>query len=279
MSKRTKRLLCLLLVLCMLPVLSGCGLGTALTAAKTARAMSKLESFEGELSAELQADIMGVSTPLELSVPVKCVISPLQFEASLDFELLGLPFSFRFLGEKEDDILTMYLGMDASGLSEQAVMWSASQSAVKGGAKLDVKTVMGAYLALSDCFEEKGTETLAGFECTLYEGVLTRKVVEKFFEGSGGFNSGNVSLTEAELIDALSDTPVSFWLEKAGSRVIGLRADLSDLAALIAEEALKDSLPVSLGVSEAVFSFTFTDFDCVDEIVIPDEARAALEKK
>jgi len=279
--KTIKKLVCLVMVLAMLLVLTGCGLGAAITAAKTARAMSKIESFSAELTVDLECTALGVAVPAVLTAPVNCTVGPFMLEADSEIEMSGtsLPL-LKIYMEKDGSLLNLYLGSDAGASLGIPTIWTAQQTKLSGDVKLDVKTVMGIYMALSDSFEAAGTETVGSFTAQRYDGTLPRALVSKLFEGSGGMSFGNVTVSEDELIDALSDTAVSFWLDTDSSRLVKLEADLSGFADKLSLGMISQlPVDVELSIEKAVVSFTMEDFDCVDNIVIPEDAKAALESK
>ena len=89
-----------------------------------------------------------------------------------------------------------------------------------------------------------------------------------------------VKFSESELIDAFSDTPVSFWLDSDTHCIVKLEMDLSRSADILFLGILSQALGTELdaGIDKAVMSFTVSSFDTVDEIVIPQEAKDALEE-
>lgn len=273
-----KNLLCLLLVLCMLLSLSGCGLGSAITAAKAARAMSKLESVSGELVLDLELSAYGMEIPAKLSAPVDFVTEPFALQSDTQLELMGsvIP-AFKVLMEKDDTYLKLYLGVGTEG----AEAWSAQQTQLKSQKKLSVSTIMGVYSALSDCFHEAGSESVGDFTATRYDGVLSEKLVSRFFKGSGGLTVSGVKFTEEQLVAAFADTSVSFWLDSDSHCLVKFQVELSRSADMLLLGLVSDVLDMDAGagVDKAILSFTVSEFDSVDEISIPDEAKAALESK
>ena len=276
-----KRLLCLLLALAMLMSLSACGLGSAITAAKVARAMSKLESVSGDMELELELSAYSLKIPATLSAPVDFIISPFALHADTQIEISGQSVPvLKIYAEKADKKLNLYLGATANSLLGSKEVWTASQSTLKDSPKFGVKTILAIYSALVDSFSEAGTEKLGRYNTVRYEGVLPEALVEKFFEGSGGMTVSDVKFSESELIDAFSDTPVSFWLDSDTHCIVKLEMDLSRSADILFLGILSQALGTELdaGIDKAVMSFTVSSFDTVDEIVIPQEAKDALEE-
>ncbi len=273
-----KRLLCLLLVLVMLLSLSGCGLGSAITAAKAARAMSKLKSISGELLLDLELSAYGVEIPAKLSSPVDIVTEPFTMQADSQLELMGSSIpAFKAFMEKDGSYLKLYLGVGTAG----AELWTAQQTQLKSQKKLSVSTIMGVYAALSDSFAEAGLESVGDYKATRYNGILSEKLVSRFFKGSGGLTVSGVEFTEEQLIEAFADTPVSFWLDNDSYCLVKLQVELSRSADMLFLGLISDALGMELeaGVDKAVLSFTVSDFDSVEKIIIPDEALDALENK
>ena len=277
-----KRLLCLALATVMLLSLSGCGLGSAITAAKAARAMSKLESVSGELKLDLELSAYGMEIPAALIAPLDFTVEPFALQADSRLELMGnsIP-AFRIFMEKEESLLKLYLGTVTTSLLGSTEVWTAQQTQVKSQKKLSVSTIMGVYAALADSFSEKGTESVGSFTATRYDGVLSEKLVARFFKDSGGFTVSGVEFTEEQLIAAFADTPVSFWLDNDSYCLVKLQVDIGGSADMLLSGLISDAFAAEpdTGVDEAVLSFTVNSFDSVDAIIIPDEAKAALENK
>lgn len=277
---KLKKLICLALVLVMLLSLSGCGLGSAITAAKAARAMSKLKSVSGELVLDLQLSAYGMEIPAKLSAPVDFVTEPFALQADTQLELMGQSVpAFRVFMEKDDAYLKLYLGTSTAALFGGTEVWTAQQTQLGDQKKLSVSTIMGAYTALSDSFSEAGLESVGDFNATRYDGVLSEKLVSRFFKGSGGLTVSGVKFTEEQLIDAFVDTSVSFWLDNDSHCLVKFQVELSRSTDMLFLGLISDALDMEseAGVDKAVLSFTVSDFDSVDKIIIPDEAKAALE--
>lgn len=279
---RAKRILCLLLVLCLLLSLSGCGIGSAITAAKVAKAVSKLQSVSGDMTLDLELSAYSMEIPAVLSSPVDFIMSPFALQADSQLEIAGKTVPvLKVLMEKDGKTMGIYLGATASTLLGSQEVWTASRVPLKSGSKLSAKTVLTLYMALSDSFSQTGTEAVGGYTASRYDGTLPEKLVSEFFKGSGGMTVYGVEFSEEQLIQAFSNTPVSFWLDSESFRPVKFEADLSRSADILFLGILSQLVNMELeaGINKAVLSFTVSDFDSVDEIVIPQEAKDALENK
>ena len=299
--KTGKKILALLLVCALALSMTACG---SLSAAKTIRKLGKLESYHADLNIDLglSLDMMGESLPLDFlfDLSADCNTDPFRGEGELRMVLVDEESDpVRLYLIQEDDGLTVYSSAD-SGKT-----WTKSTLALgSSGSGLSLsKDTIALFAEISSAFEKTGTETINGYEATVYSGEISGELLHSALEEANFVDSLSEAL-ELEpgtlTLDEVGSIPVTVALDNKSDLPVRITADLSELMdslfpfflQAIARAAEKEGgaegeaeeLLAMLSLMEVSFdrflvTLELKDFDAVGEVSIPDEvvdaARAA----
>lgn len=282
MKTNIRKILCAVLVLVMLLSLSGCGVGSIFSITKTAKAMSKVESASVNISTDIDVEMLGTELPLSGSADVDFTVDPFRAEINLDLpeQLDNGSFDIPLYTEYIDGKQAVYYGAKLN----DTVIWTANTTELEipeGELKLDFKTALGMYIKLSDGFEKVGTEKYGSFDSTHYRGTIPEKVINEIVAQNGeGLTIGEVKLSTEDLAKMFGDMTIDFWIDNDSARIVGLSMDMTK-ATETALELVSGDIPTAqlLSIKKWTISISFTDFNHIDVIEIPEEARAALKSK
>lgn len=269
----TAAALALLLVL----GLSACGgndAGEAIVKAQEAMADVQSMTYQTVMEMDLSAD--GDSVSMSVSADVSAIVDPLALEMamSLDMGELGT-LDYTSYMVSGDDALTMYscldMGDGPTWIREDVTdMTSLSQ--------YDAKASLDLYLKSAQSFREAGSETVGDYEAVRYDGVIKGDDLDEVLETSGVLEQlSNLGIEEsADLLTDIGDLPISIWIDQATSFPVKYEMDMSALMqTMLGKMAETDESVSGVTVDKLIVSMVVTGVDCVDEIVVPEEALTA----
>ena len=269
----TAAALALLLVL----GLSACGGNDASEAiVKAQEAMADVQSMTYQTVMEMDLSAEGSSVSMSVTADVSAIVDPLALEMamSLDMGELGT-LDYTSYMVSGDDALTMYscldMGDGPTWIREDVTdMTSLSQ--------YDAKASLDLYLKSAQSFREVGAETVGDYEAVRYDGVIKGDDLDEVLETSGVLEQlSNLGIEEsADLLTDIGDLPISIWIDQATSFPVKYEMDMSALMqAMLGKMAETDESVSGITVDKLIVSMVVTGVDCVDEIVVPEEALTA----
>ena len=269
----TAAALALLLVL----GLSACGGNDASEAiVKAQEAMADVQSMTYQTVMEMDLSADGDSVSMSVSADVSAIVDPLALEMamSLDMGELGT-LDYTSYMVSGDDALTMYscldMGDGPTWIREDVTdMTSLSQ--------YDAKASLDLYLKSAQSFREAGSETVGDYEAVRYDGVIKGDDLDEVLETSGVLEQlSNLGIEEsADLLTDIGDLPISIWIDQATSFPVKYEMDMSALMqTMLGKMAETDESVSGVTVDKLIVSMVVTGVDCVDEIVVPEEALTA----
>ena len=269
----TAAALALLLVL----GLSACGGNDASEAiVKAQEAMADVQSMTYQTVMEMDLSADGDSVSMSVSADVSAIVDPLALEMamSLDMGELGT-LDYTSYMVSGDDALTMYscldMGDGPTWIREDVTdMTSLSQ--------YDAKASLDLYLKSAQSFREVGAETVGDYEAVRYDGVIKGDDLDEVLETSGVLEQlSNLGIEEsADLLTDIGDLPISIWIDQATSFPVKYEMDMSALMqTMLGKMAETDESVSGITVDKLIVSMVVTGVDCVDEIVVPEEALTA----
>ena len=272
----TAAALALLLVL----GLSACGGNDASEAiVKAQEAMADVQSMTYQTVMEMDLSAEGSSVSMSVSADVSAIVDPLALEMamSLDMGELGT-LDYTSYMVSGDDALTMYscldMGDGPTWIREDVTdMTSLSQ--------YDAKASLDLYLKSAQSFREVGAETVGDYEAVRYDGVIKGDDLDEVLETSGVLEQlSNLGIEEsADLLTDICDLPISIWIDQATSFPVKYEMDMSDLMqTMLGKMAETDESVSGITVDKLIVSMVVTGVDCVDEIVVPEEALNATSE-
>ena len=281
-----KRMAALLLAAALLLSLSGCGVfDTKL--ARAVQKMSKLDSLRLELQAEA---VLAVEGPAEqdggqaaLQLPASCSgvfdlkVKPLLVKGETALQYPGGGQKHLACIEQKDGAYYLYSRANAGSLWQK-----------RGLAQWDKLQVSGLRYIVqgAETFSEVGREEIKGSPATRYDGLLAGEYLEGLLQlyGVEELLRDGLGFQLAEgLFSGMKDIPASLWLDESSGMVVRLQLDLRDCAADLAARQLRqsrdasgfDALGLSLSLESLLVTVDLGQFDAIEDISIPDEARAA----
>ena len=272
----TAAALALLLVL----GLSACGGNDAGEAiVKAQEAMADVQSMTYQTVMEMDLSAEGSSVSMSVTADVSAIVDPLALEMamSLDMGELGT-LDYTSYMVSGDDALTMYscldMGDGPTWIREDVTdMTSLSQ--------YDAKASLDLYLKSAQSFREVGAETVGDYEAVRYDGVIKGDDLDEVLETSGVLEQlSNLGIEEsADLLTDIGDLPISIWIDQATSFPVKYEMDMSDLMqTMLGKMAETDESVSGITVDKLIVSMVVTGVDCVDEIVVPEEALTATSE-
>lgn len=291
---RMKKLLCALLVGALTLCLCACSGGIRLFSApltleqKLARAaeqMQQLKSLHMDLEAcvGVTFNIAGESIYREEHTHnlLDLQTEPMKMYVEMQNDQPDEGSGYLCYAEQDGDTVNVYSSYDGGAT------WS--RSTAPSLTELPAQNTAQQALLLLSCaatFTETGKETVNGSEATVYSGLISGELVEQAVKASGVMDSVAEALgglVTEDMLKDLGDIPVSIAIDDESCMLVRYTMDMSQVMQSLMERLLGSVLDqYGLEQTEAFFklekvtlSVTLSQFDSVEEIVIPEAARAA----
>jgi len=270
---KMKKALSLLMCFVLLFSMTACGLFDS-TLIKSIKAMSKLESFHADITADclVSADIdaIGSTKSIELDLTADAaadfILSPLQFrldgtltENNIVPDFIPLP-GFSLYGESAGNRVNVYAGIDGQ--------YKGYSLGVAGGSEFDTGALVKLLRGSSKLFKEAGSETIGSSEAVRYDGTITQEMLSSILALAGA--SEDFSIT--------GSIPISVWIDKASFMMLRLDMDLSGISENFSS-LLSNIVEINLGVLDlsldlvpksVEISILFSQFNSVQSIEVPE---------
>lgn len=143
----------------------------------------------------------------------------------------------------------------------------------------DSTASMATYLEAIQNFKKVDTEEVAGVKADKYEGVITEEYFQKFLDESGVGEQLGLDGADAEtfkqLFEGIGEMPIVIWVDSERLLPVKYDFDMTDMMS-----AMMDNMGAAeegISIDKVTVFMTFTGFDNVDKIDIPQEARDAEE--
>lgn len=265
------------LVLMLVLGLSACGgndAGDAIVKAQEAMADVQSMTYQTVMEMDLSAD--GDSVSMSVTADVSAIVDPLALEMamSLDMGELGrLDYTSYMVSDA--DTLTMYSCLD---MGDGPTWIREDVSDMTSLSQYDAKASLDLYLKSAQSFREAGTETVGDYEAVRYDGVIKGDDLNEVLETSGVLDQlSNLGIEEsADLLTDIGDLPISIWIDQATSFPVKYEMDMSAIMqTMLAKMAESDESVSGVTVDKLIVSMVVTGVDCVDEVVVPEEALTA----
>ena len=282
MKKNVKKWMALGLVLVMLVSLTACGSGGSSTedVMKAAQeALNQVTSMRYDMSMDMTLSAGGQTIESNTHGVIAYNADPLTMEMkmTMDMGAQGQYDMVMYAGQEGDD-LVMYMS-DGVNWGKQTLADAAQLK------QYNAQDSMGIYLENIDSFQEAGTEQVNGSDATKYEGVIANDALNEVMAASGmdeQLAQYGLSGDEAAAIyQDLGDLPVAIWIDQESNLPVQYEMDMTAMMQNIMTK-LFENMDVSaedmdFTVDKMFISMTLYDFNNVDQIEIPEEAKAAPE--
>lgn len=143
----------------------------------------------------------------------------------------------------------------------------------------DSTASMATYLEAIQNFKKVDTEDVAGVKADKYEGVITEEYFQKILDESGVGEQLGLDGADAEtlkqLFEGIGEMPIAIWVD--GERLLPVKYDFDMTEMMSSMMENMGAAEAGLSIDKVTVSMTFTGYDNVDKIDIPQEARDAEE--
>lgn len=188
-----------------------------------------------------------------------------------------------FGGETQEMESTVYAEADGDNLITYTQLegdwYKITQTGLEAQEEYDYTKVVGTYLEAIQNFKKTGTKNVAGVKADKYEGVITEDYFQTVLEESGlgdqlGID-GEDTATLKDLFEGIGEIPITIWID--GEKLLSVKYyfDMTDMISVMMKNMGADE--EGFVIDKVVSSMVITEFDNVDAIDIPREAREAEE--
>lgn len=284
--KNLKKAIALLLALTMLLCLGGCG-SFEKKMAKAAAKMSRLNSMHMDMDVELGMDIsvMGQSMEMEMSVDagIDMNMEPYAAKMDLNVKALGVSQNMQIYVIDEDGARRSYSSDDGGktwtkGEAEDIDLDSSS---------LNAKDALALLAKWAESFVQDGEEKINGSAATKYSGEIEAEYLMEALELTGAKDKLEEILgADIDAVpDGIGNMPVSIWIDNKSSMIVRMEMDMTTLMqgilAQFLDETISSSLadagleglPMEMGISKAVATMEYSQFDQVPAIELPEGVK------
>ena len=255
--------------MCLLLVVSLCACGgekdpkSALE--KISENMQDLESLRFQLSMGMTMGVEGFELPIELSMTGESTMEPELFHGLLTLNMLGMNIDLETYMETKDGEIISYTGSDMGSGME----WEAGREEALPMEAMDLEV----FLPLVSNFQKlEETGEVHGREVIYYGASLNPEAMKKMME-SGAMGPVDEVLGEnGDPFEGLPENfeiPITCGVDPEDLLICSLSMDLSQLFSQMDAEELGGT------VEKVTVEMEFYDFNQVEPIEIPAEARAA----
>ncbi|MBR4550174.1 MAG: hypothetical protein IKO83_09720 [Oscillospiraceae bacterium] len=301
--KTCKKILVIALTLLMLLSLSACGMSD-LPLIKAGLGFIQLNSVhirpEGELAMNIDLPAFGMNMNMAITADgeVDYCADPLSFSADVSLNYMDETMNFLAFGEDRGGEFFLSYSEDGGDTWTETNLGKTADITAKMDKASDfsISDLIDLGKNLGDSFSgfsKGGQEMVGGVSATRYDASFSlRKLMnskearEAFFQGMAeAMKVDAAALAEQIDVSALEDLELSLWLEEAGSRIVKVQLDMSDLMhsiigsglldSILASEAGLEGVDFAVDVSSMRLALSFSDFDGVGEISRPTGGSAA----
>lgn len=222
---------------------------------------------------------------IQISIPLVNINETVVAEYDLKSDVQMDPYIAKIegvtetMGKKTDLILYMET-VDGAAVSYASTdggkTWQQStQDISMSSGMTDPVALLDAWKQYAKDVHTVGSETVNGYETTVYEGTLSSEILSSI--GSNLLGSIGVS---PDMLKDLDDLPFTVKVANETGYIVSCRIDMNALVKSLAEHVMKtkfgpytDFITVGCEVETACITVDMSQFNEVPEIVIPDEVR------
>ena len=280
--KNLKRTAALALAAALVAGLAACGGDTPLDVMKTAQdKMAEAKSMSYDMRMEMNMTLAGQTMESVTAGKIDYIADPLTMKMEMDMNMgsMGSMMMYMF-AEQTDAGYMAYMSLDGQTWMKQAL---ADETLIE---QYDAQKSMDLYLNGIEDFKAAGTETVNGSEATRYDGVISKAAMNEVMAASGAADQLaqlGLSREEAEaLYQDLGELPVSIWIESGSGLPVKYEMDMTGVMQqmminMVTSMGGTEEDAASISVDKMLISMTLDNFNEVEEIVIPEEAKNAQE--
>lgn len=160
--------------------------------------------------------------------------------------------------------------------------WYAQTMEIGDLGQYDAEASMELYLNNIESFTATAEEDINGTKTTRIEGIIARDAMEEAIQNSGVADSAaSLGVTEEQMQKMyadMGDLPIVLWIDAEGY-VLKYEMDMTEMMQKIMDTAMgavgEMETEPSVSITKTSISMICSDFNNVEEIVIPAEAKSA----
>ena len=160
--------------------------------------------------------------------------------------------------------------------------WYAQTMEIGDLGQYDAEASMELYLNNIESFAATAEEDINGTKTTRIEGIIARDAMEEAIQNSGVADSAaSLGVTEEQMQEMyadMGDLPIVLWIDAEGY-VLKYEMDMTEMMQKIMDTAMgavgETETEPSVSITKTSISMICSDFNNVEEIVIPAEAKSA----
>ena len=160
--------------------------------------------------------------------------------------------------------------------------WYAQTMEIGDLGQYDAEASMELYLNNIESFTATAEEDINGTKTTRIEGIIARDAMEEAIQNSGVADSAaSLGVTEEQMQEMyadMGDLPIVLWIDAEGY-VLKYEMDMTEMMQKIMDTAMgavgETETEPSVSITKTSISMICSDFNNVEEIVIPAEAKSA----
>lgn len=160
--------------------------------------------------------------------------------------------------------------------------WYAQTMEIGDLGQYDAEASMELYLNNIESFAATAEEDINGTKTTRIEGIIARDAMEEAIQNSGVADSAaSLGVTEEQMQKMyadMGDLPIVLWIDAEGY-VLKYEMDMTEMMQKIMDTAMgavgETETEPSVSITKTSISMICSDFNNVEEIVIPAEAKSA----
>lgn len=277
--KKNSKFLAMALIICLIASFSACGekgMNDADVMKAAMENMEALNSLTAETSMDMVMSMDDEIMSMTSEMTQKVINEPLTMEMIMDMVMQiggeSQKMQSKVYAEAEGDNLITYTEVEGQ-------WYKMSQPGLEAMKDYDSTASMATYLEAIQNFKKVDTEDVAGVKADKYEGVITEEYFQKILDESGVGEQLGLDGADAEtlkqLFEGIGEMPIAIWVD--GERLLPVKYDfdMTDMMSAMMENM--GAAEAGISIDKVTVSMTFTGFDNVDKIDIPQEARDAEE--
>jgi len=240
---------------------------------KAQNTMASVESMAAEMTMEMDMGMNGEVIETTTLANIRTQQEPLKMAMEMSMVMSD--------GTKIDQ-MQMYAVEEGGHLHtymSMADMWYAETMELDAMNQYNAEENMDLYLNNLTDFKSHGQEKINDTDATKISGVIKGDAMEKAFADSGMTASAEsmgitVEMLE-EIYDELADLPISLWIDAEGY-VLKYEMDMTEMMQKVMDESMKAmgaaETELAMDIEKTVISMVCSNFNAVEEIVIPEAA-------
>lgn len=276
MKKTPARILAAAIALLLAISLSACGDSFESAMARALSEMQDVESLHMDmvmsLDMSLSAEGQTIDLPISMDMSMDTINEPLTAHATMNMNVMQQPVGVEYYLEQSGENYQMYANMDGGGWESMSMDETelGQFSAVDG---------VEFYLQCASAFEKVGEEEVRGATASRYDGEIPADMLAEALERSGAYSMvEGLGVSEDSTEGLTSGMGLSIYLDNETGLPVRYDIDMTDLMREMMEATLAavgagDAMSWEIG--EASVSVTLSEFNGIDAIEIPDDARGA----